>query len=375
MGGGGDACAVRSVRIIDMPERFRVLVDLPNWLGDIVHTLPAVWRLCDAFGPEAVHLAVPHAYAGLGALLRCPVHPRPRSAGFAWGRTLPRGMDAALTARHSTRAKLLVAGTGARIRLASRGRGAAVLGLTPFAVDRYRHQRHDLDGALARLGVEGAGDGSLALPLGAELVHSGGCRRALLAGGAPLVALLPASHHCPAKRYPVAGFAAVARALEAEGLRTAVVVGPGEEALGLAVAEAARCGMLPTSVPLVEVAGLLASCQAAVGNDSGLTHLAAVAGCPTVALFGPTDPRRTAPVGGATVLDARGPDEGRRALRALEGLDPARVVAAVTAVMREHDAARAGEPASGLRREEKMIRMCRGGGPLAQLAEQGTLNP
>jgi heptosyltransferase III len=34
-----------------------------------------------------------------------------------------------------------------------------------------------------------------------------------------------------------------------------------------------------------------------VGNDSGLMHLAAAAGCPTLALFGPTDPRRYAPRG------------------------------------------------------------------------------
>ncbi len=38
-----------------------------------------------------------------------------------------------------------------------------------------------------------------------------------------------------------------------------------------------------------------------MGNDSGPTHLAAAVGCPTVALFGPTDPARWAPVGAHVV--------------------------------------------------------------------------
>jgi heptosyltransferase III len=46
---------------------------------------------------------------------------------------------------------------------------------------------------------------------------------------------------------------------------------------------------------LVTVAGLLAQGALFIGHDSGLTHLAALVGIPTVALFGPTDPDRWAP--------------------------------------------------------------------------------
>jgi ADP-heptose:LPS heptosyltransferase len=41
----------------------------------------------------------------------------------------------------------------------------------------------------------------------------------------------------------------------------------------------------------------LRSCRAFIGNDSGITHLAAYLGCPTIALFGPTDPRIWGPIG------------------------------------------------------------------------------
>jgi heptosyltransferase-3 len=54
---------------------------------------------------------------------------------------------------------------------------------------------------------------------------------------------------------------------------------------------------LPQNLSLVELADYLCRCRAFVGNDSGITHLAAYLGCPTVALFGPTDPRIWGPIG------------------------------------------------------------------------------
>jgi hypothetical protein len=63
--------------------------------------------------------------------------------------------------------------------------------------------------------------------------------------------------------------------------------------------------------------------DAAIGNDSGLTHLAAVVGTPTLALFGPTDPARTAPSGRAAVLQPPAPGSGR-----LDRLAPTDVAAA-----------------------------------------------
>jgi ADP-heptose:LPS heptosyltransferase len=45
------------------------------------------------------------------------------------------------------------------------------------------------------------------------------------------------------------------------------------------------------------MAGVIAHANTFVGHDSGLTHLAAALHVPTIALFGPTDPRRWAPRG------------------------------------------------------------------------------
>jgi ADP-heptose:LPS heptosyltransferase len=49
--------------------------------------------------------------------------------------------------------------------------------------------------------------------------------------------------------------------------------------------------------PLLEVAQQLQQCKCYLGNDSGITHLAAMLGIPTIALFGPTDPAIWQPPG------------------------------------------------------------------------------
>ena len=53
---------------------------------------------------------------------------------------------------------------------------------------------------------------------------------------------------------------------------------------------------------LTEAAAALARCALYIGNDSGLMHLAAAAGAPTVGLFGPSPPEDYAPCGPHTAV-------------------------------------------------------------------------
>ena len=74
---------------------------------------------------------------------------------------------------------------------------------------------------------------------------------------------------------------------------------------------------------LYDLACRLAAAQVFIGNDSGIAHLAAAAGTPVVALFGPTDPRVWAPRGdrvrvvARTEMAAIGVHEVREAVGAL----------------------------------------------------------
>jgi len=75
--------------------------------------------------------------------------------------------------------------------------------------------------------------------------------------------------------------------------------------------------------PATTVAGVLAGARAYVGCDSGVTHLAAALGVPTVAVFGPTDPRIWAPRGKSVqvVAGSRGSTASVTPSAVLDALD------------------------------------------------------
>jgi ADP-heptose:LPS heptosyltransferase len=60
-------------------------------------------------------------------------------------------------------------------------------------------------------------------------------------------------------------------------------------------------------LPLPELAAVLAGCRQFIGHDSGVSHLAASVGTPSVLLFGPTDPAMWAPPGAHVRVIHRGP--------------------------------------------------------------------
>jgi heptosyltransferase I len=90
-------------------------------------------------------------------------------------------------------------------------------------------------------------------------------------------------------------FADAARRIERDLDLTPVVSwGPGDETLAGALARDLHAPM-PPLFDFPDLAALIARCSLFVGGDTGPLHLADALGIPTVALFGPTDPRRSGP--------------------------------------------------------------------------------
>jgi hypothetical protein len=111
--------------------------------------------------------------------------------------------------------------------------------------------------------------------------------------GPDTVAIAPGSGS-EAKNWPREAFIALSGLLEQQGLSTAWVIGPAEGTL--AIPPGVRAWK---DLGLAALAAALAGSRLFVGNDSGVTHLAAACGCPTIALFGPSDPGVWAPRGRA----------------------------------------------------------------------------
>jgi ADP-heptose:LPS heptosyltransferase len=131
----------------------------------------------------------------------------------------------------------------------------------------------------------------------------------------------------PAKNWPLARFVEAARAL-AGGRRWLLVRGPAESDVA-APADA----VLAREWPLRVLAAALDRASLFLGNDAGVSHLAAAAGVPTLALFGPTDPALWAPVGPRV-----------KTLRAPTGSLVDLEVASVLAAARELRSAASGPP-------------------------------
>ena len=85
------------------------------------------------------------------------------------------------------------------------------------------------------------------------------------------------------------------------GGQVIVVLGPVEEERG-GFDPFCEAFVVARHLNLAQVAALLAHCDLYVGNDSGITHLAAALGAPTAAIFGPSDPRFWAPRGARVTL-------------------------------------------------------------------------
>jgi len=116
-----------------------------------------------------------------------------------------------------------------------------------------------------------------------------------LAGETRPIAVLAPGAVGPSKRWTAAGYAALARRLLADGLAVWVVGGPGEKALAAEIVGDTGARDL-TGNDLRDAILALAAASVAVSNDSGLLHVAAALGTPSIGIFGPTSPWHWAPL-------------------------------------------------------------------------------
>jgi heptosyltransferase-3 len=112
------------------------------------------------------------------------------------------------------------------------------------------------------------------------------------------VILMPGSGS-PVKNWPAEKFASLAEAIS-ERFPSAILLGPAEHRLK-GIFEARRCVVFE-GLELPVAAALIASALAFVGNDSGMSHLAAALDVPGVVLFGPTEPALWAPLGRIMII-------------------------------------------------------------------------
>ena len=288
----------------------RVLVIKLGALGDFVQALRAMAEIRRAHPKAKITLLTTPAYAELAEASGC------FDAIDTGGR--PKGLGGQLSL-----AMRLRRGRYQRVYdLQTSSRSAGYIwafapafpewsGISPGASHRHRNPRRDLMQNLDRLWdqlseagvVDPRPEGSAPGPDLAFAVAASDRERPpieeRLGMTAPYALLAPgASPGRPRKRWPAQGFADLARALETLGVMPVVVGGPQEAELGQVIAKAAPSTVVAAGrTKLVDLAALGARAALLVGNDTGPTYLAALAGAPSLILFSAeSDPTLCAPL-------------------------------------------------------------------------------
>jgi len=284
----------------------RSLIVLPNWVGDVVMAEPVLAALAAA-DREIVVLAKP----GLAPLIdllptvasMVPREPDDSSTIDALRRA---ACDEAIILPNSFRSALLTYRAGIPRRWGYRSDLRSPL-LSP-AVRRPRerriHQTEDYRDLLTAMDVPCPAAWTPRLHLSTEALEDGRrlvARAGLESTDRPLVGFFPGAEFGPSKRWPWQNFATLAEEVyrRVGGARPVILAGPKEVWLAVRVHEESghRHPVIGPDLDLACFASVLAQLDLLVTNDSGPMHLAAALGVPCVALFGPTDPRRTRPAG------------------------------------------------------------------------------
>jgi len=290
-----------------------LLLRATNWLGDAVMTTPAVSALRRAYPRARIVLLAKPMVAELFRyhpdVDEVMVYERPGRHDGAIGKVRMaaelrrRRFDAALLLQNAFDAALLsfLARIPERAGYATDGRW--ILLTHPVRVAPDILARHEVEyylHLLERLGIPRPESPSLRVAVTederaamASLLERRGINR-----GKPVLAINPGATYGSAKRWYPDRFAAVADALSEEWGAGVVVLGSAAEAplAGEIEAEMRRPPVnLAGRTTVREMMALLSLSSFLVSNDSGPMHIGAALGVPLVAIFGPTDWRRTSP--------------------------------------------------------------------------------
>ncbi len=290
--------------LAELPGGSKVLLRLPNWLGDVILCTPALAALKAARPDLHLHALVKpgvrsavDGLPGLDSVLTLGATDFRstlaqagvlRREGFAGALVFPKGFREAALA--------FLARIPFRTGLSTDRRSLLLTHPVAFTErDWYQHHARQFAKVLEPLGIALRDEG-LSFPL------SGGDREEAEkvlreAGiGEPFAAFHIAASKAPRAWHPER-FGAVAKDVEARlGLRPVLVGAPAD----LPVHEACR-GACPSAADLAGkttlrgMAAVLARADLFVGNDSGPMHVAAAVGTKVVAVFGPGAPDKTAP--------------------------------------------------------------------------------
>ncbi len=294
----------------------KVLIVKLSALGDVAQSLPVAMAIRQQVPQAIIDWLVEEPSAGLlrghPALRRVLVSPRhalsrdwragARQARAFWRELRAERYDAVLDLQGLMKSAIFTRLSRGERRIGFRGgkepaaAWALNQALPPYDPDRHALERY-LD-LLKPLGLARPARPEFGLvPSPAELARAAQLLAPL--GGAGPLALLHPVAQWESKLWPLDSWVELAQALTAAGVRCAITGSQADASVTGAIMAQAGAGVLDLAgqSDLRTLAALQSLADLVVATDTGAMHLAAAMGRPTLALFGPTSPRRTGPYG------------------------------------------------------------------------------
>jgi heptosyltransferase-1 len=272
-------------------------------LGDIVHTVPAAAALRCGYEDARIDWVVDARHAPFAHLITSVdrVIPLDKPTVGAWvdlvRRLRPSRYDVALDFQGLMKSAVLARASGARRVVGFSVWHLREKGARPFysEVDDQAQPSHVILKNLNLLSTVGITTTGIEFPLARTSSPALDLIRKEIADR-PFALINPGAAW-PNKRWPASRFGEIGVFLrEVRGLQAYVLWGPQETTLAqdVVVASAGAARLAPPTT----IADLLELSRAAalmVSGDTGPLHIAAAAGTPLVAIYGPTDPERNGP--------------------------------------------------------------------------------
>ena len=297
----------------------RIIVHGTNWIGDAVMTLPAL---------KLLRTALPHAHIALysrkwaegifktvdsiNEIVVAPSEDGVRSQAAIWRKG---NFDASLLFTNSFRTALIARTARVPMRFGYSGEGRGFLLTNRVKKPIWKGSKHETEyyGYLVEkfcknvdVNVHPYELEEPEIPIGRvsrdasqELLDSNGHT-----SGRPLIGFGAGSQNSEAKRWPVESFQELAKLLVNQFNATICLLGsPAEAGVASAISKSFDTNVvnLVGITELEEIPALLSSLDCFVSNDMGLAHLSRAVGTRTLTIFGPTNPKTTAPIGGEII--------------------------------------------------------------------------
>lgn len=301
-------------KITNVPKTKVLYIRLPNWLGDIIMTLPLLRAIKDSRPDLFITCFVKPKFRALVELFECvDVVTSIEGTGFSYlkkfWRLRKQYPHVYVLFTNSVRSDLEAFLTGAPLRLGikrpqyKRWLLTHVWKAPNYNQEQAMHQTHLWEHFLKNFGLVGSLDLS---PLNYTSILNNKSKY-------PIIGLICGTENSPEKRWPIASWQALIRDTISYYPDVKIYLF-GTQADACITQEICNINKSSNIVDLAGKTSLiglideLVQCSVVIGNDTGGLHLANALGISVIGLYGPTNPVRTQPIFAApkTIIQPKG---------------------------------------------------------------------